>query len=96
MEIEINVGQLVTPDNNGTNDVWLIGNLEKFRDNTVVIVDRWGGLIFSATNYDNVNVAWRGTSPAGGLAPTGTYFYSISIKSGQRTLEKTGFIELIR
>ena len=96
MEIEIDIGQLVTPDNNGMNDAWLVGNLEKFKDNKVVIVDRWGGLIFSATSYDNVNVAWRGTSPAGGLAPTGTYFYSIYVKSGQRILEKTGFIELIR
>ena len=95
-EIEIDIGKVVTPDDNGVNDVWHIGNLEKFKDNKVDIVDRWGGLVFSATGYDNVNVAWRGTNRSGGLVPTGTYFYSISIKSESKWLEKSGFIELIR
>jgi len=95
-EIEIDIGNVVTPDDNGLNDVWHIGNLETFKDNEVDIVDRWGGLIFSATNYDNVKVAWGGTNLSGGQVPTGTYFYLISIKSGSKRLEKRGFIELIR
>src|SRR4030095_8971173 len=95
MEIDINVGKVVTPDGNGINDRWILTNIEKFPNNKVEVVDRWGGLIFTGTKYNNENVVWRGTNRGGEPVPTGTYFYSIFVSYGSATIEKTGFIELV-
>lgn len=60
-----------TPNGDGENDFFYIGNLEKYPDNNLKIYNRYGKLIYSATNYDNT---WNGTY-LGNLIPTGTYFY---------------------
>ena len=60
-----------TPNGDGDNDVFYIGNLEKYPDNSLKIYNRYGKLVYSATNYDN---QWNGTY-LGNLLPTGTYFY---------------------
>jgi hypothetical protein len=59
-------------------------------------VDRWGGVVFNGSNYDNQNVVWQGTNRSGDKVPTGTYFYTISVRYGTEMIEKSGFIELIR
>ncbi len=95
-EIEVDVSKIVTPDGNGINDHLILTNIERFQDNKVVIVDRWGGLIFTGTGYNNENIIWRGTNRSGGFVPTGTYFYTILVRFGSAKIEKSGFIELIR
>jgi len=95
-EIEIDISQIVTPDGNTQNDEWIVANIENFADNKVVIVDRWGGVIYTASGYNNESVVWKGYNRNGDLVPTGTYFYTISVRYGPSVFEKTGFIELIR
>lgn len=63
-----------TPNNDGDNDIFYIGNLEKFPDNSLKIYNRYGKLIYSATNYAN---NWNGTY-LGEIVPTGTYFYILN------------------
>ena len=60
-----------TPNHDGENDAFYIGNLGKYPDNNLKIYNRYGKLIYSATNYDNT---WDGTY-LGTEVPTGTYFY---------------------
>jgi gliding motility-associated-like protein len=94
--IKIDVSRVITPDGNGVNDEWILTNIDQFRDNEVMIFDRWGNVIFRARAYDNQEVVWRGSNGAGGSVPTGTYFYSIIINSESSRIERKGFIELIR
>ncbi|MES2762075.1 MAG: gliding motility-associated C-terminal domain-containing protein [Bacteroidota bacterium] len=63
-----------TPNNDGENDFFYIGNLEKYPDNDLKIYNRYGKQIYSATNYDNL---WDGTY-LGNKVPTGTYFYILN------------------
>jgi gliding motility-associated-like protein len=95
-EIELDISKVVTPDGNGVNDAWIVKNIEKFSDNKIVIVDRWGSVIYAASGYNNENTVWKGLSRNGGTVPTGTYFYTISVRYGSKVFEKSGFIELIR
>ena len=95
-KIIIDIAKIVTPDGNGINDYLKIENIEKYKENGIVIVDRWGSTIFKANGYDNEKVAWKGTNQSGGPAPTGTYFFSMSIQYGEQRVQQTGFIELIR
>lgn len=94
--IEIDVSKVITPNGDGVGDEWIVKNIEKFKDNKVVVVDRWGGVVFNGSNYDNQNVVWQGTNRSGDKVPTGTYFYTISVRYGTEMIEKSGFIELIR
>ena len=95
-EVDFAITPLVTPNNDGVNDVWLLPNIEKYSNNEVRIVDRWGSEVYSASGYDNDQIIWDGTNKNGALVPTGTYFYYISVNFVSSTVEKTGFIELIR
>ncbi|HTF16542.1 MAG TPA: HYR domain-containing protein [Chryseolinea sp.] len=92
----LDVAQLVTPDGNTMNDAWIIGNIELYKDNRVTIVDRWGSVVYSESGYDNERKAWRGLNTQGSLVPSGTYFYTITVRSGKENKESRGFIEVIR
>jgi gliding motility-associated-like protein len=94
--IDIDVSKVITPDGNGHNDEWTVGNVEKYQNNKVVVVDRWGSVIYMGTGYNNTNVVWNGTNRNGEPVPTGTYFYTITVRYGSEAIEKSGFIELIR
>jgi len=60
-----------TPNGDGDNDFFYIGNIEKYPDNNLKIYNRYGKVVYSATNYNN---DWDGTY-LGNQIPTGTYFY---------------------
>jgi gliding motility-associated-like protein len=83
---------LFTPNDDGTNDVFEIENLHELYPNAeVVIINRWGAVVFESTGYEN---PWNGTYKDE-EAPAGTYFYSITSPDG--SFEKvTGSISIIR
>jgi large repetitive protein len=95
-EKQIHVTKLMTPDGDGQNDEWIIGNIEEFHNTKVVIVDRWGGIIFEASGYDNNKIVWRGHGRSGSLAPSGTYFYSVVATNDKKRIQESGAIELVR
>ena len=84
----------ITPNGDGIQDVWIIQDIEFFPNNRVVVVDRWGGIVYEASGYNNVSVVWTGENTSGNLLPTGTYFYRIEIQQTREVL--TGSIELVR
>ncbi|WMN10943.1 HYR domain-containing protein [Marivirga salinae] len=104
-EITVNVEEGVqvakgfSPDNDGINEIWKIEGIEEYRNNEVVIYNRWGNIVFAIKGYDNqYNVfdgnANRNTSLGGGQLPEGTYFYKIRFAEGHSDLE--GFLVLKR
>lgn len=78
-----------TPNGDGENDAFYIGNLEKYPDNSLKIYNRYGKVIYSATNYDN---SWNGTY-LGNYVPTGTYYYILN--DGKDKLYK-GSVTILR
>ncbi len=78
-----------TPNGDGENDYFYIGNLWKYPDNNLKIYNRYGKMIFSATNYAN---DWDGTY-LGNQIPTGTYFYIFTDGVSQ---EYKGTVTLLR
>jgi gliding motility-associated-like protein len=95
-EKPLNVSKLITPDGDGVNDQWILVNIEDYRDNQVMVVDRWGGVVYQASRYDNESVVWRGINRSGVSVPTGTYFYTITAYDGKRRIQRTGSVELVR
>ena len=86
----------ITPNGDGKNDVWLIDNIEINQPNEVQIYDRWGNVVWKASNYNNHTVVWRGENQGGQDLPSGTYFYTLSIEGGRNPENKSGWVQLIR
>jgi gliding motility-associated-like protein len=72
-----------SPDGDGTNDNLVIRGIGKYPGNIVKIFNRWGNLVYEATNYDN---SWNGVANTGGVVvgervQPGTYFYVIDLNN---------------
>lgn len=65
---------VITPDGNNENDVWLVTNIENYPDNVVSIFDRWGREIYKTEGYKN---DWGATNSKGAVVMDGTYYYVI-------------------
>lgn len=86
----------ITPNGDGKNDYWEIDNIEISQPNEVMIFDRWGNVVWEASNYNNRDIVWRGENQGGAPLPTGTYFFTISIDGGRSPGEKSGWVQVIR
>lgn len=83
----------ITPDNgDGYNDYWHIRDLERYPDNEVRIINRWGDEVFFQAPYQN---DWRGTWNGENL-PGATYYYIIKIKYNGEEVKFNGPLTVIR
>lgn len=64
--------ELITPNNDGNNDVFYIENLERSPNTEVTVFNAWNQVVYHSTEYKN---DWDG----GGL-PVGNYFYLVKEK----------------
>lgn len=72
-----------SPNEDGFNDYFRIKNieLEKYKDNSLVVFNRWGNRVYSADGYTNSN-PWKAVYK-GTFLPDGTYFYVLEINEIQ-------------
>ncbi len=69
------IPDVITPNGDGVNDFWHLRELERYPNNAVIIVNRWGDQLLSEKPYQQ---QWRGTWKGEEL-PAGTYYYIINI-----------------
>ncbi len=74
-----------TPNFDGNNDTWYIGNIYKYPDNTVEIYNRYGKQVYKTRSYLN---NWDGKA-YGEELPSGTYFYILDLGHGLGTFHGT-------
>lgn len=80
-----------TPNGDGYNDTWEIGNIELYPEARVEIYNRWGELLFvSGNGYEK---KWDGTFK-GREMPIDSYHYVIHLKNGKDPI--IGVITIIR
>ncbi|MDR1725615.1 MAG: gliding motility-associated C-terminal domain-containing protein [Bacteroidales bacterium] len=84
----LTIPNLITPNNDGINDFFVIGNLNLYPDNVLVIWNRAGKQLYSQSNYRN---DWDAQN-----LPSGTYFYKLLIRSEGKSEIKSGIIEVMR
>jgi gliding motility-associated-like protein len=73
------IPNVITPNGDGINDEWHIKDLERYPQNGVKILNRWGDQVFNATPYQQ---DWTGRWKGEPL-PAGTYYYLINVKNSQ-------------
>lgn len=81
---------LITPNGDGKNDVWVVKNIDMYPNNEVTITDRSGRVVYTKNGYNNT---WDATSEGNPL-PEDTYYYILYINSGKGKL--TGFISVVK
>ena len=103
IEDNLEVFNLLTPNNDGKNDVFVIRNIELYPENTLEIYNRWGVLVYSVSGYGQYNRYFSGVSnnrrvvSKSSLLPTGTYFYILKYKSSSADFkERKGYLYLTR
>lgn len=88
--IKIDPPNILSPDGDGVNDLWVIENINDIPNNEVTVFDKAGNVIYSKLNYTN---DWDGTKN-GSLLEENTYYYLIKTKAG--SIVKRGFITIVR
>lgn len=78
----INAVNMMTPNDDGKNDVLEFRGLGKFNLNSLKIYNRWGDLVYQKVNYQLDDERWAGTKNGKPL-PAGNYFYVLSLRSGE-------------
>ncbi|MES2286329.1 MAG: gliding motility-associated C-terminal domain-containing protein [Bacteroidota bacterium] len=76
---EIVLYNTFTPNKDGNNDTWYIGNIHKYPRNRLEIYNRNGKLVFKANGYLN---NWDGKTFLGEELPAATYFYMLDLGEG--------------
>ncbi len=91
VKTKIKIPGAFTPNDDGTNDTWVLEGIEDYPDSEISIFNRWGGEIFMTKNYPiNPFNGKKGND----FLPTGTYFYVI--KTGDTVPTQTGYVTLVR
>jgi gliding motility-associated-like protein len=93
--IVFDLPKFFTPDGDGVNDKWILKDIENFENAYVLVVDRWGGVVYESSGYNNENVVWDGSNGHKPV-PTGTYFYTIRVRHMSNNFETRGFLEVVR
>ncbi|MBT3302045.1 MAG: PKD domain-containing protein [Bacteroidetes bacterium] len=73
---EFKANEVLTPNGDNINDLWIIYDLPFYAPVEVNIYNRWGDVMYSSTNYQN---DWDATFN-GQKLPEGTYYYIIRTK----------------
>lgn len=69
---------LITPNDDGQNDVLEFRGLDAFPDNRLRIYSRWGSVIYDKDGYQKDDLRFDGTR-SGELLPPDTYYYILEI-----------------
>ena len=82
------VHDVITPNGDGINDVWVVEGLQEYPKNSVQVFDSWGNVLFEQNGY---NSDWGGRGSSGDLLPDGTYFYLVKLNAANLTGGKSVF-----
>ena len=86
LPVDITAPNIVTPNNDGVNDLLEFAYLQFYKNTELSIFNRWGNLLYKKEGYMN---DWNGSN-----FNEGTYFYVLTIKEIDKTY--SGFFQLVK
>ena len=91
---------VITPDNDGMNDEFVINCIEQYGDNNLEIFNRYGQLVFRQENYscgtDDCPDGWQGVNLRGDVLPGGGYFFVLEYRENGAPQQLKGAITILR
>ena len=84
--------KIFSPNGDGLNETWYVGDIDKYPEVTVRVFNRWGSLVYESTGYQN---DWAGTGQNAQPLPVATYYFTIDLQ--QPELEMVaGSVTIVR
>ncbi|MCB9231264.1 MAG: gliding motility-associated C-terminal domain-containing protein [Bacteroidia bacterium] len=80
-----------TPNQDGSNDYFIIQGIENYPENEFQVISRWGNVVYSREGYLN---EWDGRNNGGQPLPDGTYMVILKLNNGEQPLQD--FVDLRR
>ena len=77
------IPNVITPNGDGANDVFIIKNIQHHPNSSLLIFDRWGKKVYESSNYNN---EWKGEGTS-----DGTFFYILDVPDDKKY---NGFITI--
>lgn len=109
VEADLIFPNIITPNGDGSNDVFAIGNLntdinmedpDEYRTNELIIYDRWGKQVYHAKNYDTYakdNEIYLGSQAfTAENCSDGVYYYVFYYKGHYKETKYNGSLTVIR
>ena len=87
---DLTIPTLITPNDDGNNDYFVLNGIEAQYGNQLLIFDRRGVMVFKDTDYKN---DWNGTDFNGRHLADDTYFFVLKTGNGK---QRSGFIVIRR
>jgi gliding motility-associated-like protein len=87
----LEIPDIITPNQDGHNDEWIITNIDMYPDAEVRVFNRWGRLVYRERNI--MSNPWDGTF-RGKPVPTDSYHYILDLHDGSNP--RSGVISVIR
>lgn len=87
----LKANEVMTPNNDGLNDSFVIAYIDQTKENSLTIADETGNVIYKATNYQNT---WSGIDTKGNTLEPGIYYYAYNENNSNRSLN--GYIQIIK
>ena len=91
---DMKVVNVVTPNGDGENDVLVIKEIERYKENHVRVFNRLGQVLFETDNYDNTNKVFAGRDASNRVLTDGTYFYKLEWTVDGKKYQQTGWFYL--
>jgi len=85
---KVEANNILSPNGDGINDIWVVKNIAFYPDNTVTVYNRMGEVVFTKKGYAN---DWDGTY-RGSVLSEGTYYYKVDLGNGKNV---KGFITVV-
>ena len=89
--IPLSFPDFFSPNGDGINDLWEIGEIERYSNNKVWVYDTSGVLVFSEEGYKNL---WNGTFN-GTILPSASYLYMLDADNNG-TIDFKGWVYITR
>jgi len=84
---------VITPNGDGMNDVFVIENIEHYPNAELTVFNRWGRLVYQTTGYQN---NWGG-KVNGNILSNGTYFYVLELNEPRGSRHSlNGILSILR
>jgi gliding motility-associated-like protein len=90
--LPVEIANALTPNGDGTNQVFYIRNIDLYSDNELFIYNRWGNIVYHAKGYNNT---WEGTYKGEAL-PVATYYYVLYLDSKSREQVYKGSVSIVK
>ncbi|MCB9225196.1 MAG: gliding motility-associated C-terminal domain-containing protein [Crocinitomicaceae bacterium] len=79
-DFNVELPTAMSPNGDNLNDTYFIKGIIAYPDNSLIITNRWGNVVYKVEDYDN---SWNGVNMKGENLPEGTYYAVFETESGE-------------